>query len=152
MNCGWDIIALRFGEGAVLPTSSLVVDKSRLPLRAWIRGIPLATLWGAPFIFLVGTGLRLTSATLASLIAPALMPVFAGTMAWLAFGERPRPLQISGYALIAAGLVALVVMYASVSSRLDILGLACLVVAAAVWPAYTLRLRESDLRRFRRRP
>jgi len=100
----WDIIALRFGEGAILLTPSLVVGKFRLPLRAWIRGIPLAILWGAPFIFLVGTGLRLTSATLASSIAPALMPVFAGAMSWLAFGERPRPLQFSGYALIAAGI------------------------------------------------
>jgi hypothetical protein len=66
------------------------VGKFRLPLRAWIRGIPLAILWGAPFIFLVGTGLRLTSPTLASSIAPALMPDFAGAMSWLAFGgEAP---------------------------------------------------------------
>jgi drug/metabolite transporter (DMT)-like permease len=141
----WDIIALRFGEGAILLTPTLLMGGSRLPLRVWIRGIPLAILWGAPFIFLVGTGLRLTSATLASSIAPALMPVFAGTMGWLAFGEQPRPLQISGYALIAAGLVALVVTYASVTGRPDTLGLACLVVAAAMWAAYTLRLRGSGL-------
>ena len=141
----WDIVALRFGEGAVLLTPCLVVGKSRLPLRAWIRGVPLTIFWGAPFIFLVGTGLRLTSATLASSIAPALMPVFAGTMAWLAFGERPRPLQISGYVLIAAGLVALVAAYASLTGRPDTLGLVCLVVAAAMWAAYSLRLRGSGL-------
>jgi drug/metabolite transporter (DMT)-like permease len=141
----WDIIALRFGEGAVLLTPSLVVGKFRLPLRAWIRGIPLAILWGAPFIFLVGTGLRLTSATLASSIAPALMPVFAGAMSWLAFGGRPRPLQFSGYVLIATGLVALVVTYASLTGRPDSLGLLCLAVAAAMWAAHTLRLRGSGL-------
>ena len=141
----WDVIALRFGEGAVLLTPSLVVGRFRLPLRAWIRGIPLAILWGAPFIFLVGTGLRLTSATLASSIAPALMPVLAGAMGWLAFGERPRPLQISGYVLIVAGLIALVVVYASVTGPPDTLGLVYLVVAAAMWAAYTLRLRGSGL-------
>jgi drug/metabolite transporter (DMT)-like permease len=141
----WDVIALRFGEGAVLLTPSLVVGRFRLPLRAWIRGIPLAILWGAPFFFLVGTGLRLTSATLASSIAPALMPVLAGAMGWLAFGERPRPLQISGYVLIVAGLIALVVVYASVTGPPDTLGLVYLVVAAAMWAAYTLRLRGSGL-------
>src|ERR1700722_8401308 len=141
----WDVIALRFGEGAVLLTPSLVVGRFRLPLRASIRGIPLAILWGAPFIFLVGTGLRLTSATLASSIAPALMPVLAGAMGWLAFGERPRPLQISGYVLIVAGLIALVVVYASVTGPPDTLGLVYLVVAAAMWAAYTLRLRGSGL-------
>jgi drug/metabolite transporter (DMT)-like permease len=141
----WDIIALRFGEGAILLTPSLVVGKFRLPLRAWIRGIPLAILWGAPFIFLVGMGLRLTSATLASSIAPSLMPVFAGAMGWLAFGERPRPLQIFGYVLIAAGLVALVVACSSLTGRPDALGLLCLTVAAAMWAAYTLRLRGSGL-------
>lgn len=141
----WDIIALRFGEGAIPLTPSLVVGKFRLPLRAWIRGIPLAILWGAPFIFLVGTGLRLTSATLASSIAPALMPVFAGAMGWLAFGERPRLLQIFGYVLIAAGLVALVVACSSLTGRPDSLGLLCLTVAAAMWAAYTLRLRGSGL-------
>jgi drug/metabolite transporter (DMT)-like permease len=141
----WDIIALRFGEGAILLTPTLLVGKSRLPLRAWIRGIPLGFLWGAPFIFLVGSGLRLTSATLASSIAPALMPVFAGAIGWLASGERLRPLQFSGYALIAAGLVVLVVAYASITSRPDTIGFACLVIAAAMWAAYTLRLRGSGL-------
>src|SRR5216683_2829856 len=100
---------------------------------------------GAPFIFLVGTGLRLTSAALASSIAPALMPVFAGAMGWLAFGERPRPLQVSGYALIAAGLLALVVAYASIAGRPDTNGLLCLVLAAAMWAAYALRLRGGGL-------
>jgi drug/metabolite transporter (DMT)-like permease len=141
----WDIIALRFGEGAILLTPSLVGGKFRLPLRSWIRGIPLAILWGAPFIFLVGTGLRLTSATLASSIAPALMPVFAGAMGWLAFGERPRPPQIFGYVLIAAGLVALIATCSSLTGRPDSLGLLCLTVAAAMWAAYTLRLRGSGL-------
>src|SRR5258708_18360609 len=78
-------------------------------------------------------------------MAPALMPVFAGAMSWLAFGERPRPLQFSGYAVIGRGLVALVVTYASLTGRPDSLGLLCLVVAAAMWAAYTLRLRGSGL-------
>src|SRR5271156_3759656 len=48
----WDIIALRFGEGAVLLTPALIVGPLRLRLRVWSRGIVLAVLWGAPFILL----------------------------------------------------------------------------------------------------
>jgi drug/metabolite transporter (DMT)-like permease len=141
----WDIIALRFGEGAVLLTPTLLFGGSRLPLRAWLHGIPLAILWGGPFIFFVGTGLQLTSATLASAIAPALMPVFVGLIGWLIFGEMPRGWQISGYVLIAAGLVVLILGHASSKDRSGLIGSLALVVAAAMWAAYTLRLRGSGL-------
>jgi hypothetical protein len=46
-----------------------------------------AALWGAPFVFLVGAGLRLTSAAEASVIAPALMPVFTGVIGWAVLGD-----------------------------------------------------------------
>ncbi|WP_426440457.1 DMT family transporter [Bradyrhizobium genosp. P] len=141
----WDIIALRFGEGALLLAPTLLFGRSRLPLRAWLPGILPAILWGAPFIVFVGTGLQLTSAALASAIAPALMPVFAGMIGWLIFGEMPRGLQISGYVLIAAGLVVLILGYTSAQSRLNLIGVLALVVAAAMWAACTLRLRGSGL-------
>jgi len=143
--CVWDIIALRFGKRAVLLTPTLLFGGSRLPLRAWLHGIPPAILWGGPFIFFVGTGLQLTSATLASAIAPALMPVFVGLIGWLIFDEMPRGWQISGYLLIAAGLVVLILGYASSKDRSSLMGVLALVVAAAMWAAYTLRLRGSGL-------
>jgi hypothetical protein len=90
----WDVIALRFGEGAVLWTPALLVGSSRLRFQAWSQGIVLAVLWGAPFILLVGLGLQATSATLTSSVTPALMPVFAGFIAWTFFGERPCRWQL----------------------------------------------------------
>jgi drug/metabolite transporter (DMT)-like permease len=141
----WDVIALRFGEGAVLLLPALLFGASRLPLRKWVRGIPLAVLWGAPFIFFVGTGLQLTSAALASSIAPALMPVFAGVFGWLILGERLRGWQVMGYALIVTGLLALVMTYGATGGTPDPTGILCLVVASAMWAAYTLRLRGSGL-------
>jgi drug/metabolite transporter (DMT)-like permease len=140
-----DIIALRFGEGAVLLTPTLLFGGSCLPLHAWLHGILLVILWGGPFIFFVGTGLQLTSATLASATAPALMPVFVGLIGWLFFGEMPRGWQVSGYVLIAAGLVVLILGYASSKDRSSLIGVIALVVAAAMWAAYTLRLRGSGL-------
>ena len=141
----WDVIALRFGDGALLLTPTLLFGGSRLPLRAWLPGIPLAVLWGAPFIFLVGTGLRLTSAVLASSIAPALMPIFVGMFAWAMRGKTPRWLEFCGYVLITAGLVVLVRSHASAEGRVSTVGVVSLVAAAAMWAAYTLRLKASGL-------
>jgi hypothetical protein len=74
----WDVMALRFGEGALFLTPVLLVGPLRLRVQAWPSGIILALLWGAPFILLVGLGLQATSATMTSTVTPALMPVFAG--------------------------------------------------------------------------
>src|SRR5258705_12676160 len=108
----WDVIALRFGEGAVLLTPALLGGFLRLRFQAWSQGIVLAVLWGAPFVLLVGLGLQATSATLTSSVTPALMPVFAGLIAWTFLAERPRGRQLCGYGLIVAGLLARIYGYA----------------------------------------
>ena len=141
----WDVIVLRFGEGAVLLTPVLLVGPLRLRFQAWSQGISLAVLWGAPFILLVGLGLQATSATLASSVTPALMPVFAGFIAWTSSAERPRRRQLCGYGLIVAGLLALVYGYVGAEGHLDIGGVAALVTAAVMWALYTLRLRRTGL-------
>jgi drug/metabolite transporter (DMT)-like permease len=140
----WDIIALRFGEGAALLTPALLIGPSRLQFDAWPRGLVLAALWGAPFIILVAIGLRLTSATLASSVAPALMPVFAGMIGWGFLSEIPQR-QLLGYGLIAAGLFALVYAYVQAEGGLDTVGVTALVIAAMMWALYTLRLRRTAL-------
>jgi drug/metabolite transporter (DMT)-like permease len=136
----WDVIALRFSEGAVLLTPALLVGSLRLRFQAWSQGIVLAVLWGAPFILSVGLGLQATPATLTSSVTPALMPVFAGFIAWTFLAERPRRWQLCGYGLIVAGLLALVYSYCWAEGRLDIGGAAALVTAAVLWALYTLRL------------
>jgi len=108
----WDVIALRFGGGALLLTP----------------------------VLLVGLGLQATSATLTSSVTPAVMPVFGGFVAWTFFGERPSARQLCGYGMIAAGLVALVYVYVQAEGRLDIGCAAALVTAAVLWALYTLRL------------
>lgn len=136
----WDVMALRFGEGALFLTPVLLVGPLRLRVQAWPGGIILALLWGALFTLLVGLSLQATSATMTSTVTPALMPVFAGFVAWTFFGERPIRRQLSGYAMIAAGLFALVYVYVQAEGRLDIGGAAALVTAAILWAVYTLRL------------
>ena len=139
------VIALRFGEGAVLLTPALLVGPLRLRLQVWSHGIVLALLWGAPFILLVGIGLQATSATLSSSVTPALMPVFAGLVAWTFLGERPRGRQLCGFTLIAAGLLALVCAYIQAEGRIDVGGAVALVMAAVMWALYTVELRRTGL-------
>jgi drug/metabolite transporter (DMT)-like permease len=139
----WDVIALRVGEGALLLTPPLMLGPSRLRFQAWPRGIVLAALWGAPFIILVAIGLQLTSATLASSVAPALMPVFAGLIGWGFLSEAVHKRQLLGYGLITAGLLALLFAYFRLEGDLDPIGVTALVVAALMWALYTLRLRRT---------
>jgi drug/metabolite transporter (DMT)-like permease len=144
----WDVLALRFGEGALFLTPALLVGPSRLPPRAWIQGLLLAGLWGAPFILLVALGLQLTTATLTSTVTPTLMPVFAGFIAWAFLGEVPSLRRLVGYALIVGGLLALVYGYVNATGAIDTAGSAALIGAAVLWALYTMRLRRTSLTPF----
>jgi drug/metabolite transporter (DMT)-like permease len=141
----WDILALRFGVGALLLLPVLLAPGRRLRPRAWLHGLLLALLWGAPFVLLVAQGLELTSAAEASSVTPALMPVFAGLIGWLGQGEQPVRRRILGYAAIMAGLVALLASGSPAGERPSLQGLALLVIAAGMWALYTLRFRSSGL-------
>lgn len=139
----WDVIALRFGVGAVILLPILLRQGRRLPGIVWADGLLLALLWGAPFVLLVALGLQLTSAAHASSVTPGLMPVFAGLIAWRFLGDLPSRGQWVGYAVIVAGLIGLVA--ATAVTHPDPAGLGALVAAAVLWALYTLRLRRSSL-------
>jgi EamA-like transporter family protein len=96
----WDVMALRFGEGAVFLTPVLLVGPLRLRVQAWPSGIILALLWGAPFVLLVRLGLQATSATMTSTVTPALMPVFrrVSVRNWASpVSRQARSPQLSGW-------------------------------------------------------
>jgi hypothetical protein len=44
----WDIMALRFGVGALLLAPTILRPGVRLPAVAWRKGLLLCLLWGAP--------------------------------------------------------------------------------------------------------
>lgn len=139
----WDVVALRFGGGAIVLAPALLWQGRRLSHAAWGEGLLLSLLWGAPFVLLVAAGLRLTSAADASSVTPGLMPVFAGGLAWALSGERPAPRRLAGYGVIVLGVTGLIA--AGAEGTAGPAGLACLVLAAAGWALYTLRLGRSGL-------
>src|SRR5258708_10752025 len=141
----WDITALRFGIGAVLLAPAVLRRGSRLPIAAWREGLLFSLLWGAPFVLLVALGLQLTSAAQAASIAPTLMPVFAVLFAWLCLREKQGTARWLGYAAILAGLAWLTIAGAATHGAPSPAGIGALVLAAAMWAAYTLLVRHSGL-------
>lgn len=138
----WDVVALRFKVGALVLSPALVGPGRSLPWRAWREGAVLAFLWGAPFVLLVAAGLRLTSAAHAASITPGLMPVFAGAFAWIV-GEPPGARRAVGFTVIVAGVGLLI--YANGDAAISPAGVLCLIVGAAMWATYTVRLGRSAL-------
>lgn len=139
----WDVVALRFGLGTLVLLPVLLGQCRRLPWSAWAKGMPLAILWGAPFVLMVAYGLQLTSAGDASSVTPGLMPIFAGAFVWAALGQRPAARCLAGYGVIVAGIATLIA--ARSSSGISVAGLAALVAAAAMWAGYTSFLGRSGL-------
>lgn len=141
----WDITALRFGVGALLLAPVALRSASRLRPAAWVEGFVFCVLWGLPFVLLVALGLQLTSAAEAASIAPTLMPVFAGLLAWMFHRERQGPTRWAGYGAIVLGLVGLVMAGAAIHGPPSLMGLGALAAAAAMWALYTLLFRRSGL-------
>ncbi|MDO8298295.1 MAG: DMT family transporter [Lacisediminimonas sp.] len=140
----WDVIALRFGVGAVLLLPVLIIKRRRLMARAG-EGFIFAVLWGAPFVLLLTLGLQMTTAAESSAVTPTLMPVFAGLIGWIVLREKLGPTKWAGYAAIAAGLAILMLNdpVANVSSNPA--DLAPLALASVLWAIYTIRFRRSDM-------
>jgi drug/metabolite transporter (DMT)-like permease len=141
----WDIVALRFGIGALVLLPVLVMRRRSLGWPDWREGFVLSLLWGAPFVVFVGGGLQLTSAEQASAVTPGLMPILTGLIAWTLLAERPARLRIGGYAIILAGLLLLLAPSWLRGQRIDPWGLLALALAALLWASYALRVRRAGL-------
>jgi hypothetical protein len=140
----WDVIAFRFGEGGLL-TPALPTGPSRLRLDAWREGMVLAWLWRAVLIILVAIGLKLTSAALVSSVPRALMPLFAGLIAWRFLCEVPHKRELFGYGMIGTGFVTLVYCCFRAEGVLDTVGVAALVTAAIMWAFCSLEVHRAAL-------
>jgi drug/metabolite transporter (DMT)-like permease len=141
-----DIVVLRLGVGSLVLLPFFVRD-GRIPGRAWFESALLSLCWGAPFVLLVALGIRLTSAAHAAALTPGTMPVFAGVIAWLWYGARPRPRQLIGYGVIVAGVavMAAATLRGGTGWHEEATGDAALLAGALGWALYTVRFGRSGL-------
>jgi drug/metabolite transporter (DMT)-like permease len=142
----YDIAALRLGVGALVLLPAFLYSARDIPRSAWREGAILSVCWGAPFVLLLSWGVQLSSAAHAAALTPGMMPVFAGVIGWTVLRDRPGRLRWVGFALISAGVVALSATLRTPGRMLDAwTGNAALLAAAALWAAYTLRVRRAGL-------
>ncbi len=140
----WDVIALRFGIGAVLLLPVLLLRWQRLRARAG-EGLLYAFLWGAPFVLLLTLGLQLSSAAQSSAVTPTLMPVFAGLIGALFFGQALGRARILAYLAIAGGMLILWLLHPVQGVQSHPAALVPLLLASIMWATYTVRFKRSDL-------
>lgn len=140
----WDVIALRFGVGAIVLLPVLLLRWSKLKTRAG-EGLLYAFLWGAPFVLLLTLGLQMSSAAQSSAVTPTLMPVFAGLIGALFLGQKLGRMKLLAYAAIASGMLVLVFLNPVQGLEAHPAALVPLMLASAMWAIYTLRFRRSDL-------
>ncbi|MFT3690655.1 DMT family transporter [Paenirhodobacter sp.] len=137
------LILIRFGFTALL----------LLPVLWRMRLVPRAVGWparigllfsGAPYIFLVGAGLRHAPVADVGPLLPGTVPLWVAGLSALIFGERFAPARRLGLALIAAGVV-LIVATGTGGAGNRLLGHALVLAGALSWAVYTISLRASGL-------
>jgi drug/metabolite transporter (DMT)-like permease len=140
----WDLAALRLGVAGVL--SLPLAIRRGLPGAAgigWRRAIVLAITVGAPYTFILYSGLAVAPAIHGAVIIPGATPLFAAALAWVWLGEETAPKAILGLILILAG-IALV----SWPTIIDLTGDptwsgdALFLVAGLLWAIYTVLVRR----------
>jgi drug/metabolite transporter (DMT)-like permease len=141
-----DIVAFRLVGGALVLLPLFLPQIRAISRRHWAEGAVLSLLWGAPFALLVALGVQLTSAAHAAALTPSTMPVFAGMIAWAAFGEFPGRQRLLGFAVIAGGAVVLNRSFGEHGGATAWGGDAALLGAALMWGIYTIRLRRSGMK------
>ncbi|SME92954.1 DMT family transporter [Pseudogulbenkiania subflava] len=133
----YDMVALRFGVGAVL----------LLPLWAWRRTrlldgrlLRLGLIGALGYALLAYWGFRLSSALHAAVLLPGLLPFLVPLLLWWLLGELPAPAKLVGLALIAAGVgcVAVENFAGAASGWGDVL----LVGSALCWAWYSVTVKR----------
>ncbi len=139
-----DLCLLRYGIPALL----LAPVWWRLGLMP--KGLPplvfLAMMgWGAPFVYLISTGLSRASVAHASTLVPCMMPLIAAFGSWIIYGERIARQRLVGMGFIAIAALCVLASVLSGAGTADLGTLGILLLAATGWASYSVAYRRSGL-------
>lgn len=111
----------------------------------WGRTLVIMVGAGAPFLLVVGTGMRFAPAADAGALLPGTMPLWVSLFAAVFFAERFSPSRLAGLGLIVLGGVC-VGGYSLVAGEPgEWRGHLLFLAGSAMWGCYTLALRFSGL-------
>jgi len=137
-----DLIALRFGVGALLFLPYLALRCRSIRRDMWLRGIPLTLFQGAGMAALVIFGLQYAPASHAAALGPGVVPAWVALLGYLMHSRRPRPRVAAGAAMCAIGVATLAGSSASASSPAVFAGDAMFLAASALGALYVLQIRK----------
>lgn len=132
-----ELVALRFGVGALIFVPYLLARFHAIDRRTWLRGLPLTLFQGAGMVALVIGGLRFAPASHQAALGPGTVPAWVALFGLLVFARRPSASGVAGAALCALGVFAL-----ALSSGAAVTGDAMFLAASALSALYVLQLRK----------
>jgi len=137
-----DLVTLRFGVGALLFLPYLLMNFRAIPMKAWLRGLPLMVFQGAGMGALVIWGLQLAPANHQAALGPGVVPAWVAVLGFLVFARRPSPRLVTGALLCACGVLLIGWWGLSESNTTVLTGDAMFLAASALGALYVLQLRN----------
>lgn len=137
-----ELVALRFGVGALLFLPYLLLHWRHVRRAAWLQGVPLTLFQGAGMGALVICGLQLAPATHAAALGPGVFPAWVALLGFLVFATRPSARVIIGCALCAIGVLMLTYGSAAEMNAAVLAGDGMFLAASALGALYVLQLRR----------
>jgi drug/metabolite transporter (DMT)-like permease len=135
-----DLIALRFGVGALLFLPFLLLQFRAIGRGAWLRGVPLTLLQGLGMATLVVGGLQFAPASHAAALVPGVSPAWVALLGYLFFARRPARPAVAGSLLCLGGVILLAWWTAGDGGARVLAGDAMFIAASALGAAYVLQL------------
>jgi drug/metabolite transporter (DMT)-like permease len=137
-----ELVALRFGIGALLFLPYLLMHFRTIGRDAWMQGVPLTLFQGAGMGALVICGLQFAPANHAAALGPGVSPAWVAVLGFLIFARRPSVRGTVGAVLCAVGVLALAWWSAKERSATVLTGDAMFLGASALGALYVLQLRK----------
>lgn len=137
-----DLVALRFGVGALLFLPYLLLHCRGIGRAAWLQGVPLTLFQGAGMGALAICGMQLAPANHAAALGPGVNLAWVALLGFLVFARRPSRRAVAGAVLCVIGVVLLTFWTASERDAAVLAGDAMFLAASALGALYVLQLRS----------
>ena len=137
-----DLVALRFGLGALLFVPYLLYHCRAIGRAVWLKGVPLTLFQGVGMGALVIGGLQFAPASHQAALGPGVSPAWVAILGFVVFARKPSAAMVFGAALCAAGVLALTLAGTARADASVLLGDAMFLAASALGALYVLQLRN----------
>jgi len=137
-----ELVALRFGVGALLFLPYLLVRFRAISREAWLSGVPLTLFQGAGMGALVIFGLQFAPANHQAALGPGVCSSWVALLGVVVFARRPSPPMVIGAAMCAIGVLAVIGWGPGKHDPAVLAGDAMFLAASALGALYVLQLRS----------